>query len=215
MQYPEHTKLTPNQPSRREGERNWEVIALSIATHLRSEVEFLKRMLVSSQQLQRLIENRDLRTDSSNVGTDQAPDHHQEWLHQIDLLRQQIDQQVPAIQQSREELGRLLKELSTTPMATETPTASLVEVARQLKLRKSPLGDELLSLRREIKTQLRELDLINLGNQVVLAYTLDHRRRLLAGMLGNPSAQPSRDQSYNAQGTLTTTKSGNLLERQC
>ncbi len=207
MQNPKNTEFTQNPSTEMERGR----VAESIATYLRSESEFLDQMITSSRQLQRLIENRDMRTDLSSVDAQRPADHQQHWLQQVDSLRQRIDQQVQPIQQNRVELGRLLKELS----AAATPSISLVEFARQLKLRKNPRGAELLNLRRKIKAQLRELDLINLGNQVVLAYALDHRQRLLAGIMGNPSTQAMHNQSYNAQGNLTKTKSGNLLERQC
>lgn len=183
------------------------LIGAAILDHLQHESRYLDGVITCSIRMSDLLKQSSLNHAPQSDPVAPDVDHEPPVKHefeQINRMRRQLLDQFSPIASGRDEIQVVLKKLET-----ETKNSpSLRELAPHLE---PHVRDELNRLRTEIRQKLQDIQVITLGNQAILVYTLDFYHRLMTGITGESQVV----RGYNACGQITQSASNHLFEKQC
>lgn len=180
-----------------------QLVGKAVLDHLHQESAYLDTVIACSSKMTELLKQ----SSFSKVSTTDRSTSNLRDLEPVDSInRIKIDlaNSFAPIVAGRKTMHSVLDKLNTnSPNA-----ASLRELATLLD---APVRDELYRLRNEIRDKLQEVQTITLGNQAVLIYTLDFYHRMMMGITGETMSA----YSYNANGQMTQSPAGHLVEKKC
>ena len=165
--------------------------------HLRLESDFLDTLIQSSEDVRTILRGR---SETATTVAKTPEEQSQDTKSQLDKLHQQMLGLARPLIESRRKLAQVIRALSPDPKKiTLTSIASTLE---------QPFKNQLLDLRREIRTKMDRVYAISMGNQAVLIYTLDYYDRLLPGSRSDSGC-------YSATGQTKNQYDAGVVENQC
>lgn len=142
--------------------------------------------------------------NTSGEGDGTSPPVTRDFSTLLAPMKQSLMLRFETVRSNRQRLASLLNQFATF----DSQAPSLAIVARSLP---SPIREQLLKLRSEVREKLYAVHALTSGCEAVLLVTLDFDSRLLAGL----SNQEPATSCYSASGQPQPSPSGTILQTNC